>query len=315
MTSNDTGNHQVSKNIGGVLPVVLMPYSSDGAIDEDCFRLQVDHMLDAGCDGFVVGQMSEVLRLTHGERLRVAELSAEAAGGRGLAIMSTGAETAEAAIEYSRHAERAGVDALLIMHPATVGLTDDQMVGYFSQIIEAVEIPIIVHHVKSQAKLPLTIAAQARLLETYGEQKVLFKPEAAPTPPRVTELRDATGGRARILEGDGGMMLLDCYRRGLAGTIPSVEIAEIVVALWRALSTGDRAAAERLGYPLAYLMCHMMSSTDYYLSVAKRFLHQRGLIKTTLVRGPSRHELDPESWDEVWRTYQQLLDIAQEVTR
>lgn len=305
----------MTKSIGGVLPVVLMPYAGDGTIDEDGFRLQVDHMLDVGCDGFVVGQMSEVLRLTHGERLRVAELSAEAAGGRGLAVMSTGAETAEAAIEYSRHAERAGVDALLVMHPATVGLTEDQMVEYFSQVIEAVEIPVVIHHVKSQAKLPLTIGAQARLLDKYGEQKVLFKPEAAPTPPRVTELRDATGGCARILEGDGGMMLLDCYRRGLVGTIPSVEIAEIVVALWRALGIGDRAGAERIGYPLAYLMCHMMNSSDYYLSIAKRFLHERGLIKTTLVRGPSRHELDPESWDEVWHTYQQLLDLAQGATR
>ena len=85
-------------------------------------------MFEVGCDGFVVGQVSEVLRLTHSERLRVAELSAKATRGRGVSVMSTGAETAQAAIEYSRHAQEAGVDALLVMHPATVPLGDDEMV-------------------------------------------------------------------------------------------------------------------------------------------------------------------------------------------
>jgi 4-hydroxy-tetrahydrodipicolinate synthase len=254
-----------------------------------------------------------VLRLTHTERLRVAELCAKGAAGRGVSVMSTGAETPEAAVEYSRHAQDVGVDALLVMHPATIPLDEDGMVDYYSRVVESVGVPVIVHHAKSLAKLPLTIGAQARLLERYGPERVLFKPEAQPSPPRVSELRDATGGRARIFEGDGGMMLLDCHRRGLTGTIPATEIAEIVVTLWRLLEAGDRERAERIGHPLSYLMCHMMNSTDYYLSIAKRLLKERGLIKTTHVRGPSRHVLDEESWTEVHRTYQYLLTLAKEL--
>lgn len=305
----------VTKEIKGVLPVVLMPYTESGAIDEDDFFAQTEHMFDVGCDGFVVGQVSELLRLTNAERLRVAELSAKAAEGRGISVMSTGAETAEAAIEYSRHAQETGVDALLVMHPATIALGDEEMIGYYSRIIESVELPVIVHHAKSFAKTPLSISAQARLLEQYGEEKVLFKPESSPTPPRVSELRDATGGRARIFEGDGGMMLLDCYGRGLVGTIPATEIAEIVVVLWRLLQEGRRADAERIGHPLAYLMCHMMNSTDYYLAIAKRFVKERGIVKNTLVRGPSRFVLDEESWTEVYGTYQHLLTLSEELSR
>ncbi|QHA08061.1 dihydrodipicolinate synthase family protein [Streptomyces broussonetiae] len=306
----------MTHDIKGVLPVVLMPYTEDGArVDEDDFLAQTEHMFDVGCDGFVVGQVSEVLRLTHEERLRVAELSAKAARGRGVSIMSTGAETPNAAVEYSRHAQEAGVDALLVMHPATIPLDDAGMVAYYSKVIEAVDIPVIVHHAKSLAKQPLSIAAQVQLLEEYGEERVLFKPEAQPTPPRVSQLRDATGGRARIFEGDGGMMLLDCHRRGLTGTIPATEIAEIVIALWNLLEQGRRAEAERIGHPLSYLMCHMMNSTDYYLSIAKRFLKERGIVKSTHVRGPSRHVLDDETWTEVHHTYQNLLSLAKEFNR
>ncbi|MFF9028693.1 dihydrodipicolinate synthase family protein [Streptomyces iakyrus] len=307
--TSDTGD------ITGVLPVILMPYTEQGTIDEEDFLAQTEHMFDVGCDGFVVGQVSEVLRLTHAERLRVAELCAKAATGRGVSVMSTGAETAEAAIGYSRHAQSAGVDALLVMHPATVGLGDEEMVDYYRRIITSVDIPVIVHHAKSLAKVPLSVAAQAQLLEEFGEDRVLFKPEAQPTPPRVSQLRDATGGRARIFEGDGGMMLLDCHRRGLVGTIPATEIAEIVVVLWRLLEEGRRAEAERIGHPLSYLMCHMMNSTDYYLSIAKRFLKERGIVKNTIIRGPSRHVLDEETWTEVRHTYENLLHLTKELSR
>ncbi|ANN21677.1 dihydrodipicolinate synthase family protein [Amycolatopsis orientalis] len=305
---------QSIQKVAGVLPVLLMPFTEDGsAVDEDDFLAQAAHNLDVGCDGFVVGQVSEVLRLTHTERLRVAELCGMATQGRGVSVMSTGAESPEAAVEYSRHAQNAGVDALLVMHPATVALDDDGMVDYYSQVIEAVDIPVLVFHAPNLAKRPLTINAQVRLLERYGEERVMFKPEAQPTPPRVSALRDATAGRARIFEGDGGMMLLDSHRRGLAGVIPATEIAEITVTLWRLLHEGRRRDAERLGHPLAYLMCHMLNSTDHYLALAKRFLKERGLIRSTHVRGPSRHVVDDETWAETYRTYTDLLATAEEL--
>ncbi|TDC83980.1 dihydrodipicolinate synthase family protein [Micromonospora sp. KC606] len=302
----------MTSQIRGVLPVVLMPYTESGALHEDDFLRQTRHMFDVGCDGFVVGQVSEVLRLTTAERFRVAELCAKGAAGRGVSVMSTGAESAEAAIEFSRHAESAGVDALLLMHPATLALDDDEMYSYFAAVIASVDIPVLIHHAKSLAKQPLGIAPQARLLDRFGPDRVMFKPEASPTPPRVSQLRAATGGRARIFEGDGGMMLLDCHRRGLTGTIPATEIAEIVVALWKLLEAGDRANAERLGHPLAYLMCQMMNSVDCYVTIAKHFLHRRGLISTCHVRGPVDFHLDEETRTEVDHTYDKLLALAKE---
>lgn len=307
------GGDTVSARIAGVLPVLLMSYSPSGAVDEEGLHRQVDHIFEAGCQGFVVGQVSEVLRLTSAERRRVAELCGTATRGRGVSVMSTGAESAEAAIELSRHAQSVGVDALLVMHPATLALDDDEMVAYFAEVIRAVDLPVIVHHAKSFARQPLSIASQVRLLEEFGPDRVLFKPEASPTPVRVSRLRDATGGRARIFEGDGGMMLLDCHRRGLAGAIPATEVAGIVAMLWRLLESGRRAEAEPIGHRLAYLMCHMMTSVDGYASIAKHLLRRRGIIRCADVRGPVRFELDGETRQEVERTYDALLHDIEEI--
>lgn len=297
----------MSTRIEGVMPVILMPYTDAGAIDETDVASQVDHIYAAGCQGFVVGQVSEVMRLTAAERHRLAALCAELNAGRGTAVMSTGGESAEEAIDFSLRAQDAGVDALLVMHPSALPLDDDEMVAYFSAVIEAVHVPVIVHHAKSMARQPLSIAAQVRLFEAYGPERVLFKPEAAPTPPRVSELRDRTGGGARIFEGDGGMMLLDCHRRGLAGTIPATETAEIVAALWGLLEAGERELAAPIAHHLSYLMCHMMNSIDCYCAIAKHLLRRRGIVRATHIRGPVRFRLDDETRLEVERTYDALL--------
>lgn len=264
-------------------------------------------MLDVGCNGVVVGQVSEVSRLTTSERFRVAELLAESCGDRGTSVMSTGGESAREAIEFSRQAEAVGCDALLVMHPSMWALDDEQMYAYFASVVDAVDLPVLVHHAKSLARRPLSIDVQARLLAAYGPQKVMFKPEAAPTPPRVSLLREATGGKARIFEGDGGMMLADTHRRGLTGVIPATEIAEIVVGLWRLLEAGREAEARALAYPLSYLMCHMMNSIDCYLGISKHLLHRRGLIERTDIRPPIDYHVDPETLAEVEIVYDELL--------
>lgn len=296
-----------AKRLCGVLPVVIMPYDDQGLIDTAEFSAQVKHVLASGCDGMVVGQVSEVSRLTLRERYKIAELLAESCGDDGIAVMSTGGESIVQALEFSRQAESVGCDALLVMHPSIMALDDEGMYRYFATVIESVNIPVLVHHAKSLAKRPLSIEVQARLLETFGDQKVLFKPEASPTPPRVSELRDATGGRAKIFEGDGGMMLVDTYKRGVAGVIPATEIAEITVRLWHHLEAGEDEMARMIAYPLAYLMCHMMNSIDCYLGISKHLLNRRGLIRNTSIRPPLDYHVDEETLKEVEVVYDRLL--------
>ena len=298
------------KAIEGVLPVVILPYNSDYSIDEEDLRRQIDHVLSTGCDGMVMGQVSEVSRLTTSERFTIAELMADQIGDRGVSIMSTGGESVAQALEFSHQAEAAGSDALLLMHPTIPALNDDEMYRYFATVIEQVNIPVLVHHAKSLARKPLSIEVQARLLRAFGADKVQFKPEANPTSPRVSALMEATDGKARIFDGDGGMMLVDTYRRGLAGIIPATEIAEITHALWHALKVGDTARARQIGYPLTYLMCHMMNSFDCYLQISKHLLQRRDLIHRTLSRPPLDYTVDPATFAEVEIVYDSLLALC-----
>jgi 4-hydroxy-tetrahydrodipicolinate synthase len=158
----------------------------------------------------------------------------------------------------------------------------------------------------------MSIVMQARLLDEFGADRVLFKPEATPIGPRLSALRDGTSGRARIFEGTGGIALVDSHRRGIVGTMPGADLIKGVVALWRALEAKDELRAYRLSLPISSLVA-MQNSLDAFLAIEKHLLVKQRVFKNTVVRGPVGYTLDEETRREVDRLFE-LVTIAVEET-
>ena len=151
----------------------------------------------------------------------------------------------------------------------------------------------------------MSIELQSNLLDEFGP-RVLFKPEAAPIGQRLSALRDATGGRARIFEGSGGIFLVDSYRRGVVGTMPGAEIVDAIAALWKALRENDTDRIEALSLPIAALVA-LQSGLDGYLAVEKHLLVKRGVFSSARVRGPVGYTLDAETAAEVDGLFELLM--------
>jgi 4-hydroxy-tetrahydrodipicolinate synthase len=291
--------------LAGVLPVFQTPYHQDESIDFDTLAKEIDWLYELGAHGVVMAMVSEVLRLSCEEREQLADFVCRHAADRGNVIISTGAESSHVAVRLSRRAAQAGADALMAIPPVATVLDDEQLLSYYERILEAVDIPVIVQDASGYVGRPMSISLQARLLEQYPE-RVLFKPEAAPLGPRLSALRDATAGQARIFEGSGGMALVDSYRRGIVGTMPGGEVVDAIVALWNALEAGDDQRVYQISLPLSALVA-VQSGLDGYLAVEKHLLVRRGLFKNTIVRGPVAYSLDEETRHEVDRLFDQLM--------
>jgi 4-hydroxy-tetrahydrodipicolinate synthase len=138
---------------------------------------------------------------------------------------------------------------------------------------------------------------------------VLFKPEAVPIGPRLSELRDATAGAARVFEGSGGIALVDSYRRGITGTMPGAEVCWAIVALWQALVDGDQPRIDAINGPLSALIS-LQTSLDAFIAVEKHLLVRQGVFTSARVRGPVGYRLDQETTEEVDRLYALLRDAV-----
>ena len=294
--------------VRGVQIVFQLPFHDDESIDFETLGSEIDHVFEAGADGLVMAMVTEVLRLSGSERHEVARFTCRAAAGRGPVVVSVGAESSRLACEFAVQAEQDGAAAVMAIPPVSIGVAEDQLRLYYERILQATALPVIVQDASGYVGRPMSIALQAGLMKTWGEERVLFKPEANPIGPRLTALREATDGRARVFEGSGGIALLDSFRRGVVGTMPGADLVEPLVALWRALEAGEWDRAVAISEPLTSLVM-LQESLDSFLAVEKHILVRKGIFGNEIIRGPVGFVLDDETRAEVDRRYDRLLRV------
>lgn len=298
-----------SLELAGVLPVFQTPYYDDESIDYGTLGQEIDWLFQQGADGIVMAMVSETLRLGSEERDELAAAACRFAAGRGPVIISVGAESSAVALRHARHAQACGATAVMAIPPVGTSCDECQLIEYFRRILSGIDLPLIVQDASGYVGRPLPIQTLARLLEEFGTARVLFKPEATPIGPRLTALRDATRGQARIFEGSGGIALVDSFRRGIVGTMPGADLIDAVVALWRALAVKDDVRVAELGSLLTNLVT-LQSGLDGFLAIEKHLLVKQRVFTNTVVRGPVGFQLDDETRDEVDRRFNALMNAV-----
>ncbi|MBI3466874.1 MAG: dihydrodipicolinate synthase family protein [Planctomycetes bacterium] len=293
------------RELRGVLPVFQTPFNNDESIDVATLAREIEWLYDCGADGIVMAMVSETLRLSSEEREELAAHACRLGRGRGVVVISVGAESGHTAERYARHAESAGADAVMAIPPVSIALGDDELLAYYERLIRAVAMPVIVQDASGYVGRPMSIGLQARLLDEFGD-RVLFKPEATPIGPRLTLLRDATGGRARIFEGSGGISLVESHRRGIVGTMPGADLIKAIVALWRALEAGEQQRIDQIYPPLCALVS-LQTGLDGFLAIEKYLLVKQGVFVSDRVRGPVGYRMDELTRSEVDRLFGLLM--------
>lgn len=292
------------RTLHGVLPIIHTPFDENDQIDAADLRREIDWIFSVGAHGIGSGMVSEILRLTAAERVALTEQMVALTAGRGAVFAGVGAESSKQACELARAAERAGCDAVMAVPPLTTRLSSESTTAYFRSIADAVSLPVIVQDASGYVGHAIPLDVYIRLLDEYGAEKIVFKPEAAPIGPNLSALRDASGGRAAIYEGSGGILLVDSFRRGIKGTMPGVDLLDGVVALWNALEAGDEERIYRLYFPICALVAlQLQAGLDGFLAIEKYLLVERGVFCSERRREPNGWQLDPETRDEVDRLF------------
>ena len=274
----------------GVFPVLQTPFDGSGAIDAPVLHDEIGWVFDCGAHGVTVAMVSELLRLSHSERLELTSLVCAASGGRGPAIISVGAESTRVAVAFAEHAQSVGAAAVMAIPPLSVAALDGELEGYYDAIIAAVDVPVVVQDASSYVGAPIPVELLARLHDKHAD-RVYFKPEAQPIGPRLSALLQATGGAAQAYDGSGGVALIDTFHRGIVGSMPGAEVCWAIAAMWQALCRGDDDTAYRISLPLTALLATQIG-LDGYLAVEKYLLVKQKVFARAARRPPVGFELD-----------------------
>jgi 4-hydroxy-tetrahydrodipicolinate synthase len=183
----------------GSFTALVTPFKN-GSLDEQAYRGLIEWQIAEGTKGLVpVGTTGESPTLNHDEHNRVVGWCVDQARKRVPVIAGAGSNSTAEAIELSRHAEKAGADAVLVVTPYYNKPTQEGLYQHFKAINDAIGIPIIIYNIPARSVIDMSVDTMKRLFEL---RNIAGVKDATANVVRVSQQRAAMGPDFNQLSGE-----------------------------------------------------------------------------------------------------------------
>jgi dihydrodipicolinate synthase/N-acetylneuraminate lyase len=269
----------------GVIPIIPTPFTRDEAIDFEalaaCVRFAAAGGLGAAC---LPAYASEFYKLSDSERRQVVEAAVRAADGKMAIMAQANHPAARLAAELARQYESLGAGLISFALPRIFPLKESDLLDYAATVCRATSLPVLIQDFNPGG--PTVGHDFARKLADDCPNFRYLKLEEPLMGPKVRSIIEGTQGRVGVLEGWGGMYLLDLIPSGICGLMPGLGIADLLARVWEAAGAGrHREAADVFGVLLPQIVFSLQHS-ELFNWVEKRLLAARGVLPepSTFVR-------------------------------
>ena len=274
----------------GVYVIAATPFTDTGAVDLGGVDRLVEFYIEEGVHGItILGVMGEAPKLTDSEQKAFLQAFLARVDGRVpviVGVSNPGIDNLAGLAKTSMDAGAAG-----IMVAGMPGLkTDEQIDGYFAQVMAALEdgTPVCLQDYPPTTTVHFSVDTVNRLIGAYPDI-VMFKHEDCPGHRKLSRLRTApeTDGvrRVSILTGNGGLDVPRELRRGADGIMTGVAFPGLMVDVYEAFAAGDAEAAEDL-FDLYLPLIRHEQQIGFGLALRKETLRRRGALATAKARAP-----------------------------
>jgi 4-hydroxy-tetrahydrodipicolinate synthase len=273
----------------GVYPIAPTPFTDAGEIDFASTDRMVDWYREIGATGMtILGIMGEAPKLDQAEALAFATRCIQWAQGLPV-LVGVSAPGFAAMRSLARAVMDAGAGGVMIAPPPSLR-TDDQIVGYYAQAVEAIgtDIPFCIQ----DYPLTLTVVMTPKVIQRIimdNPSCVMLKHEDWPGLEKISTLRrfeqEGTLRRVSILTGNGGLFLDFEMERGVDGAMTGYAFPEMLVDVVRLSAAGERDAAHDM-FDAHLPLVRYEQQPGIGLAVRKYVLKRRGVLASDAQRKP-----------------------------
>lgn len=232
----------------GVIVPMVTPFTRDDAqtINYEAGELLIEKLIAEGANGiFTFGSNGEFHVCTPDEKIAFSQFVIEKVAGRVPVYVGTGACSTHEAVELSRRAEAIGADALSVINPYFLGVSDDQLKNYFTTVANSVKIPVMLYNIPKATGTnisPEVVREVAQIDNVAG-----VKDSSGNMDNFKSYLDVVRGTDVDVLVGSDGK-ILEAHALGASGAIAGTAnlITKVVAGLWDALEVGNEREAARL---------------------------------------------------------------------
>lgn len=279
----------LTSTASGVFPIAPTPFLPDGAIDWPSVDRLYAHYRAIGSDGLtVLGMMGEAPKLEPEEALALTKRAVALMEGLPV-IVGVSAPGFAAMRSLAREAMAAGAAGVMIAPPNTLR-TDDQIVGYYGQAVEAIgaDVPWVIQDYPLITSVQMTPGVIRRIVQA-SPSCVMLKAEDWPGLEKISTLRgfeaDGLMRPISIMVANGGLFLDFEMERGASGSNTGYAFPELLIDVVRLSKAGQRDAAHDI-FDAHLPLLRYEQQPGVGLAVRKYVLRRRGLIAHDAQRKP-----------------------------
>ena len=291
------------KQMRGIYTIPPVVYHDDLTVDPEATARAVRFCLDCGSHGIVVPvYASEYFVLNPAERKSVLEATLKEVDGAVPVVAGISAGYVAEAVDLAKHAEANGASAVIAAPPHIVKVNMTELKDYYRQINDAIRIPIFIQNLFPPLGTPMTVEYLLDLCNTM--ENVHYVKEETPNAPYIiTALKkymdeNPQGELHGVMAGNGCRNIVAEYLRGVCGTMPPAQFADLCVLVWDLLEKGEIDEAMRVH---AQCLPAFIYGGTYGVGCYKYILTQRGLDINPIARPANWPKLDDAAKEELKR--------------
>ncbi|HSS97028.1 MAG TPA: dihydrodipicolinate synthase family protein [Terriglobales bacterium] len=272
-----------AKKLTGVVPIIPVPFDEAENIDEEALRGLVDFAVGRGFSAICLPAYgSEFYKLSEAERIHVVQVAVNQAAGRTLVVAQSNHISSRIALSMARTHIENGADMISLALPRQFALTENDLLAYVQPILKGVNVPCLIQDFNPGGP---TVGADfaVKLLAECPNFEYL-KLEEALLAKKVRAIRAATNDQVGILEGWGGLYMMELIPAGICGVMPGLALGDMLQRTFDLRKSGKDAEAFSLYQKILPQLVFALQNMELFLYHEKRLLQARGCLRDARCR-------------------------------
>jgi 4-hydroxy-tetrahydrodipicolinate synthase len=179
---------------------IITPFNENG-VNFDKLKELIEIQIKNGTDAVIIcGTTGEASTMTEQERKDAIKFTVDTVNKRIPVIAGTGSNNTAAAINFSKWAESAGADGLLVITPYYNKTTQKGLIEHFKAIAISVSLPIIIYNVPSRTGLNIFPETLLKLVNTC--KNIAAVKEASGNISQIAQIKALCGDKLDIYSGN-----------------------------------------------------------------------------------------------------------------
>ena len=272
------------KELSGVVPIIPTPFTEKEEIDEDALRRLIDFAIAGGTGAVCLpAYASEFYKLTDEEKLRVVKIAVDHSAGRIQVIAQSNHPSLKVAINLAQANVEAGADMISVAVPRIFNLPENSLKEYLSAFLQSIPgTPVLIQDFN-----PGGSSISAGFIKELMDEQPNFrylKLEEPLCAPKFAEIIKATEGRVGLLEGWGGLYMLELIPVGITGVMPGLAVSDILQKVFTLRKNGENEKAFDLFEKVMPQIFFALQNMELFHYIEKELLIARGVLKNSIVR-------------------------------